>query len=173
MPTQLKPLTETFMAQVRTAGITHVTGVPDGWLAPLIRQLDDAADITYVPAAREEEALAIVSGFAMAGKKAMMLTQNVGLLNSLGCFSTLCQNYRIPFVLLIANRGNLFDKNSYDIPKIRYMDGILSAMNLLTTSYYQFKEEDNLLSKMMDRAETAQEPALLMLDYPPHGQTVQ
>ncbi|MBI1363281.1 MAG: hypothetical protein GC134_04800 [Proteobacteria bacterium] len=168
-----KSFQEEFVAQVRAAGITHAVGVPDGWLAPLIEQLGNAADITYVPAAREEEALAVASGFAMAGKRALMLTQNVGLLNSLGCFSTLCQNYRTPFVLLVANRGNLFDKNSYDIPKIRYMDGILGAMNLLTTSYYTYKDEPDLIKRLMERAETAQEPAVLLLDYPPNAHTVQ
>jgi sulfopyruvate decarboxylase TPP-binding subunit len=99
--------------------------------------------------------------------------QKIRYPNSLGCFATLCQNYRTPFVILVANRGNLFDKNSYDIPKIRYMDSILSAMNLLTTSYYQFRNEPDLITRMMERAETAQEPTLLMLDCPPNTQTVQ
>jgi sulfopyruvate decarboxylase TPP-binding subunit len=170
---QPKTFQEAFLPQVRAAGITHAVGVPDGWLAPLISQLTEAEDITYVPAAREEEALAIASGFAMAGRRAILLTQNVGLLNGIGCFATLCQNYRTPFVLLVANRGNLFDRNSYDIPKIRYMDGILSAMNLLTTSYYAYKGEPDLIKRLMERAETAQEPAVLLLDYPPNQNTVQ
>ena len=163
------PFNDVFMDQVNAAGITHVVGVPDGWLAPLIDQLEAANTITYVPAAREEEAIGIASGFAMAGKKTMVMMQNVGFLNSVGCFATLPLNYRIPFVMLIANRGNLFDKNNYDIPKIRYMENTLDSMNLLRTSYYQYKEEDNLLKKVMDRAETAQEPCFLLLDYPPHG----
>ena len=123
-------LHKTFIEQVHNAGISHIISVPDGYLAPLIKKVNEDNTLHHTVAAREEEALAIASGLAMAGKTPLVMMQNSGFLNSIGCFSTLCQNYRTPFVLLLANRGNLYDKNSYDIPKIRHMDGILRQMNL-------------------------------------------
>ena len=157
----------TFIDQAHHAGITHVVSVPDGYLAPLIKQVNADNTLHHTVAAREEEALAIASGLAMAGKRPIVLMQNSGFLNSIGCFSTLCQNYRTPFVLLLANRGNLYDKNSYDIPKIRYMDGLLKQMNLLSYSAHQYRDEENLIRLVQSVAETAEEPALLLLDYPP------
>lgn len=157
----------TFIEQVHAAGLTHVVSVPDGYLAPLIKKVEADQTLHHTVAAREEEALAIAAGLAMAGKKPIVLMQNSGFLNSIGCFSTLCQNYRTPFVLLLANRGNLYDKNSYDIPKIRYMDGLLKQMNLLAYSAHQYRGEANLIRLVQSVAETAEEPALLLLDYPP------
>ena len=160
-------LHSTIIEQIHNAGITHVISVPDGYLAPMIQKVEADATLHHTPAAREEEALAIASGLVMAGKKVIVLMQNSGFLNSIGCFSTLCQNYRTGFVLLLANRGNLFDKNSYDIPKIRYMDGLLQSMNLLNYSCHQYRDEANLVGLAQSVAETAGEPALLLLDYPP------
>ncbi len=160
-------LHQTFIKQTHKAGITHIISVPDGYLAPLIKEVLEDKTLHHTHAAREEEALAIASGLAMCGVKAMVMMQNSGFLNSIGCFATLCQNYSTPFVLLLANRGNLYDKNSYDIPKIRYMDGIIKQMNLFAYSCHQYQNEENLVSLAQSVAETVQEPTLLLLDYPP------
>ena len=160
-------LHQTILEQIDAAGITHIISVPDGYLAPMIQKIEGKRHLHHTPAAREEEALAIASGLSMAGKKAMVMMQNSGFLNSIGCYATLCQNYRTPFVLLIANRGNIYDKNNYDIPKIRYMDGILKTMNTLHYSCHQYRDEENILRMAQNVAETAGEPAILLLDYPP------
>src|SRR5690606_22114194 len=132
-------------------------------------QVETANHLVHIHAARGEEAIGIASGLAMAGKKTLVMMQNVGFLNSIGCFATLALNYRTPFVMLIAHRGNIYDRNNYDIPKIRFMDGIFRQMNLFTTSYRQFGNEPDLLRLMMQQAETAGEPTFLMLDMPPSG----
>lgn len=164
-----EPLLPRFIEQLNHAEITHVISVPDGYLAPLITQVEQAAHITHIHAAREEEAIGIAGGLSLAGKKVLVMMQNVGFLNSIGCFATLALNYRLPFVMLIAHRGNIYDRNNYDIPKIRFMDGIFRQMNLFTTSYRQFGHEPDLLHLVMRQAETAGEPTFLMLDMPPNG----
>lgn len=170
--TAIPPLSDTFVQQVKDAGFTHVVSVPDGYLAPLIHRLKAGCDLPHIHAAREEEAIGIASGIVLAGGTPLVMMQNVGWLNSIGCFATLCLNYRTPFVLLLAHRGNIYDANTYDIPKIRYMDGIMAQLNLRTVSYHQFRNEPNLLALTLRLAKTAGEPALLLLDMPPdHGVT--
>ena len=104
-----KSLVEGFVQQLKNAGITHVTSVPDGYLAPLIEQVVVDDHFTHIPAAREEECIGIASGLAMGGKKPLVMMQNVGFLNSIGCFATLPQNYKIPFVVLV----NQIDEASF------------------------------------------------------------
>jgi sulfopyruvate decarboxylase alpha subunit len=162
-----------FLTQCRTAGVTHVVSVPDGYLAPLIWQVVKDERILHIPAAREEEAIGIAAGLSMAGKRVLVMMQNVGFLNSLGCFSTLALNYRTPFALLLSHRGNLFDKNTYDMPKMRFMNNILEGMNLFTHSAYQFRHEPDLIKLVLDQSYTAGEPAVLLLDMPPEGRKVQ
>lgn len=156
-----------FAAMCRAAGITHVTGVPDGYLAPLIQAVTNDKTLTYIPAAREEECLGIAAGLSMAGKNALVMMQNVGFLNSIGCYSTLCTNYRTSFVILIAQRGNIFDRNTYDIPKLRHWNNIATGMNMLTTSWYAYRDEQNVLSHVAEQSRAAGEPAFLLLDFPP------
>lgn len=164
---------DSFIPQLKAAGITHVVSVPDGYLAPLIKLVMADGTFTHIPAAREEEAIGIASGLSLAGAKCLVMMQNVGLLNSIGCMATLPLNYRTPFVLLLSHRGNIYDKNTYDMPKIRFMDGVLRTMNLRVFSYREFQNEPDLLPLLWQQAHTAQEPSILLLDYPPQGRAVQ
>lgn len=168
-PEHLRPaFADVFIPQLKAAGITHIVSVPDGYLAVLI-DLARKAGVDLTPVAREEEAFAVAAGLRMAGKKPLVMIQNVGFLNSIGCFATLCLNYRTPFSVLVAHRGNLYDKNNYDILKFRYFENILNVMNLRTISWHGYAHEPQLLSLVAQLAETAREPAFLLLDMPPAG----
>lgn len=138
------------------------TGVPDGWLVPLINGLCDDKRFDYIAAAREEECFGIASGVAMSGKRALVLMQNSGFLNSIGAFTTLCQKYQTPFVCLIAHRGGINDSNSYDPNKYRSFEATTRAMNLFT---YDSSWDDlpTNIPKAMARAEGAGEPAFITL----------
>ena len=138
------------------------TGVPDGWIVPLIQALSEDKSFDYIAAAREEECFGIASGIAMSGKRALVLMQNSGFLNSVGAFTTLCQKYQTPFVCLIANRGGINDSNSYDPNKYRSFNAITDAMNLFVhpTSWDALHID---IPKAMARSEGAGEPAFLTL----------
>lgn len=166
----MSDFTTDIMRQCADARVELVTSVPDGYLVPLIAAMDKNAAITHIAAAREEECLGIAAGASMAGKRAMVMMQNVGFLNSIGCYATLCANYRTPFLILISHRGNIDDKNKYDIEKFRYSDAFFNSGQVFAASWRQFRDEKNMIGKMMDRAYTANEPSFLLLDFmPPAG----
>ncbi|MEE8043380.1 MAG: thiamine pyrophosphate-binding protein [Pseudomonadales bacterium] len=159
----------TFITQCHEANVHVVASVPDGYLVPLIRDLDNDNRIRHIAAAREEECLGIAAGVAMAGRRAVVLVQNVGFLNSLGCYATLCVNYKTPFLIVVSHRGNFYDKNRYDVLKYQYFNAVNSAINPFAVSWRDFRGEAGLVSNLLERAEVAQEPALLLLDMPPDG----
>lgn len=142
--------------------INLTTGVPDGWLVPLINGLGNDKRFDYIAAAREEECFGIAAGAAMSGKRALVLMQNSGFLNSIGAFTTLCQKYQTPFVCLIAHRGGINDSNSYDPNKYKSFEATTRAMNLFV---YSSGWEDLPLNipKAMARSEGAGEPAFITL----------
>lgn len=158
---------EDFISGCVEAGIEYATGVPDGYLVPLIKDLDSSSELAYIAAAREDDCLGIASGLAMCGKRTVVVMQNVGFMNSIGCFATLCLNYRTPFLIVVSDRGNLFDRNQYDILKYRYFSGLVQSMNLFTASFREFRHEKSLIKNCYDRALIAAEPTLLVLDMPP------
>ncbi len=166
----MNDFTKDLLRQCGEAKIDLVTSVPDGYLVPFIDAFDKDKNITHIAAAREEECLGIAAGASMAGKRAMVMMQNVGFMNAVGCYATLCANYRTPFLMLISHRGNLYDKNKYDIEKFRYADAFFKSPQVYAVSWREFRDEKNIIGLTLDRAYTATEPAFLLLDFiPPEG----
>ena len=158
--TDTTTIAERFLGYCEEANVQLVSSVPDGYLVPLIDSLD-GSDIIHVPTAREEECLGIASGAAMSGQRSLVMVQNSGFLNSIGCFGTLCMNYKLPIVFLVAHRGNFFDRNGYDTEKYRYFEAFLKNTEAFHVSWYQFREEGNLIKRSFEHAEAASEPVLL------------
>lgn len=156
-----------FIRQCKDADVNLVTSVPDGYLVPLIDACANMSGVTHIPAAREEECLGIAAGAAMAGGRTIVMMQNAGFLNAVGCYATLCANYRTPFLIIVSHRGNIYDKNKYDIEKFRYADTLFKTMNSFSVSWRDFREEKNIVGMALDRAYTAMEPSFLLLDFPP------
>jgi len=156
-----------FSQTCERAGVDLVTGVPDGYLVPLIESVQ-AGPIPYIAAAREEECLGIAAGAAMSGKRALVMIQNSGFLNSVGAYATLCVNYKVPMVILVAHRGNVFDANGYDTEKYRAYQAFIDGSDAFHVSVYQHRDEVGLLEKAFARAEVSGEPTFLNLDFNPH-----
>ena len=159
-------IADKFAGYCTQAKVDLVTSVPDGYLVPLIESVQEAG-IPQISAAREEECFGIASGAAMSGKRALVMIQNSGFLNAIGCFGALCMNYKLPIVFLVAHRGNFFDQNGYDTEKYRYFESFLKHTEAFTASWYQFREEGNLIGRSFAHAEAASEPVILSLDVSP------
>ena len=142
--------------------INITTGVPDGWIVPLIKGFSEDKRFEYIAAAREEECFGIAAGAAMSGRRALVLMQNSGFLNSIGAFTTLCQKYQTPFVCLIAHRGGINDSNSYDPNKFRSFEATTHAMNLFVHPS-SWEDLTTTIPKAMARSEGAGEPAFITL----------
>lgn len=92
-----------FVRALKETGFNFFTGVPDSILAGIIAVLIDQR--LYVPAVREDEAVAMAAGAYMAGKVPVVLMQNSGLGNCLNVLASLHLIYRQPCLLLISWRG--------------------------------------------------------------------
>jgi len=156
-----------FATACTEAGVDHVIGVPDSYLAPMISQISLSPTIRYIAATREEECFGIATGLVMCNKRPLLLIQNVGFMNAVGCFSTLCLTYRTPFVVIIANRGNIYDTTRYDVQKYRYFQKIVDALCVFSISWRNFRDEKDILKLCYARAASGSEPVFLLLDMPP------
>lgn len=159
-------LASQFAAYCAEARVDLATSVPDGYLAPLIGSLENSA-VQHLHVAREEECFGIASGAAMCGKRALVMIQNSGFLNSIGCFATLCMNYNLPIVILVAHRGNFFDVNAYDTEKYRYFESFMKHTECFAVSWHAYQQHGNLIKRAFDHAEAAGEPVILSLDFSP------
>src|SRR3979490_2910252 len=64
------------------------------------------------PIPREEEGISILSGLALAGRRAVMIFQDNGIGNMLTALLTFPQPYHLPIFGVITRRGGLGEYNS-------------------------------------------------------------
>ncbi len=87
--------------------VSLITYVPDNVLARLIRLLQADPYFTLVSPAREEEAVAIVTGAYMGGKRGIALMQTSGFATIVNALASLACPFQIPLLLMISERGTL------------------------------------------------------------------
>jgi sulfopyruvate decarboxylase subunit alpha len=80
-------------------------------LAHFLR-LDQSAQRTVFPIPREEEGISILTGLALAGRRAVMIVQDNGIGNMLTALLTFPQPYHVPIFAVITRRGGLGEYNS-------------------------------------------------------------
>lgn len=88
------------------------TGVPCSLLKGLFAQLEDPTSaarrngLRYLPAPREDSALGVASGAAVAGERATVLLQNSGLGYCLNVLTSFNLIYQVPVLLIVSWRGH-------------------------------------------------------------------
>lgn len=93
-----------FCDELRVLGYSVFTGVPCGLLSGVYRALDRSRT-AYYPATREDLAVALAAGFALAGRRCAVLMQNSGLGVCINALLTLPVMYQLPLLLVITWRG--------------------------------------------------------------------
>jgi len=151
------------LAAAEKAGMKVSSSVPDTWLKPVIDAFTESSEIVHAPAAREEDALGICCGAALAGKRALCMMQSAGALNTGGTLATLANSYGIPLVLLISDRGHLGDVTIAHFEKARTFRPFLKALRIPHYDLTEdFLENDQLLDAFK-MAEIGQKPVALLV----------
>lgn len=134
--------------RLRANRIDFITHVPDLVLAPLIRRLEADEDVTVITATREDEAVGLVAGAYLGGRRGAVLLQSSGFGNILNALGSLVIPYQFPFLLFVSVRGDLGEFNRVQVPLGRAVPDILHA---LAIPHYTLERED-MLEDTIDRA---------------------
>jgi sulfopyruvate decarboxylase subunit alpha len=79
------------------------------------------------PVPREEEGISILSGLALAGRRALMIFQDNGIGNLLTALLTFPQPYHLPIFGVITRRGGLGEYNSMIHTISEHAEALLEA----------------------------------------------
>ena len=116
-----------FLALLEQAGFDFFTGVPCSLVASLISAMEPKG---WIAETREDAALGLAAGAALAGRLPVVVMQNSGFGVSLNAIGSLQAIYEIPCLMIVTWRG----KDGQDAPEHlvmgRAMPAILDAMQI-------------------------------------------
>jgi sulfopyruvate decarboxylase alpha subunit len=137
--------------------------VPDNVLKPLIAAIHADPFFTAFTCAREEEAVGIVAGAAMAGMRGMVLMQTSGFATLANVLASLPCAFQIPVLLMISERGTLGEFNVGQAAVWRTMRPTLEALAMEHQFITRLDECGFILDRTIRQALMTQQPAALIL----------
>ncbi|MCS0505074.1 thiamine pyrophosphate-binding protein [Ancylobacter mangrovi] len=143
--------------------VSLVTYVPDNVLSRLIRLIEADPFFTVVAPAREEEAVAIVTGAYMAGKRGIALMQTSGFATIVNALASLACPFQIPLLLMISERGTLGEFQQGQAIVCRTMRPVLQSLGIEHFAIQERAHVAFVVDGMVRQAFATQAPAALIL----------
>lgn len=95
------------VAALKESGVTHVVAVPDLVTSEgLLRPLAHDAAIALVRVCKEDEGVSICAALSYCGRRALLLMQQTGLLDSMNALRAIAVEYRNPVCMMVGLLGN-------------------------------------------------------------------
>jgi sulfopyruvate decarboxylase subunit alpha len=143
------------------AGIDFIATLPDEKMLELIRAVEKDTSIKHVPLCREEEGIGICAGAYLAGKRAAIIMQNAGFLNSCNALTTTSLQFQIPILMLIYYAGDIGDRGFTTLGAVT--EPVLHAMGFRTYVLRKREEIDDTLRGAQILAEDSKRPVAVLL----------
>ncbi|MDQ4102444.1 MAG: phosphonopyruvate decarboxylase [Actinomycetota bacterium] len=95
----------TFVEAARRHGFDWYSGVPCSFLTPFINYILQDRSLQYLGAANEGDAVALIAGAALGGRRGVTMMQNSGLGNAVSPLTSLTWTFHLPQLLIVTWRG--------------------------------------------------------------------
>jgi len=156
------------ISEIKRSGIEFILSVPDmttskGLLWPISRD----PELKLVRACKEGETVGIGAGLSYCNRRALLLFQNTGLLDSINALRAVAVEYKLPICMMVG----LLSKEPGVPPTqsnyygVRIVEPILDAMGI----HHECLETDDdlpLIKPMVDRCYSTPEPVALLIGQP-------
>jgi sulfopyruvate decarboxylase subunit alpha len=151
--------------EIRASRIEFVVSVPDittseGLLRPLARETAPR----LIRICKEDEGVGICAGLSYCDKRALLLIQQTGMLDSINAIRGVAVEYSLPICMMVG----LLEKES-DVPPrqskrygVRIVEPILEAMGIV---YHEIETEADVpkIRPAIDEAYTRSRPVVLLI----------
>jgi len=149
------------LAGLKKSGIDFVATLPDEKMLELIRAVERDTELKHVPLCREEEGVGICAGAYLAGKKAAIIMQNAGFLNSCNALTTTSLQFQIPLLMLIYYAGDIGDRGFTTLGAVT--EPVLQAMGFRSYILRKRDEIDEILRGAQILADDSKRPVAVLL----------
>jgi sulfopyruvate decarboxylase subunit alpha len=157
------------LREIAASGIEFVVSVPDITTSEgLLRPLSQAKVPRLVRICKEDEGVAICAGLAHTGRRALLLIQHTGLLDSINAVRGVAVEYELPICMMVG----LLQKEPGVPPAkskrygVRIVEPILDAMGI---AYHEIEEEADVakIRPAIDAAYAQGRPVVLLIGRTP------
>jgi sulfopyruvate decarboxylase alpha subunit len=159
----VRPWYEVVQRTLKRNDVNLVTYVPDKVFTPLIKNLHADSDFLTFPAAREEEALGIVSGAWMGGRRGAVLMQTSGFGTIPNVLASLVVPYQVPAIIFVSERGTLGEFNLGQALVCRTMRPVLTALAVETHTITRYDELEFVVDRSIKQAVATQAAVVFIL----------
>ena len=164
--TQTATLTgRNIIREIAASGVEFVVSVPDITTSEgLLRPLAQMKTPRLVRVCKEDEGVGICAGLAYTGKRALLLIQQTGLLDSINALRGVAVEYSLPICMMVG----LLEKEPGVPPQqskrygVRIVEPILQAMGV---AYHNLEDEPDVakIRPAIDEAYARSRPVVLLI----------
>lgn len=160
---------ESIIREIKASGIEFVVSVPDittseGLLRPLAKETNPR----LVRICKEDEGVGICAGLAHTGKRALLLIQQTGMLDSINAIRGVAMEYSLPVCMMVG----LLEKEVGVPPReskkygVRIVEPILDAMGI---GYHEIEQQSDVtkIRPAIDAAYAASKPTIILIGQRP------
>jgi sulfopyruvate decarboxylase subunit alpha len=160
---------ESIIQEIKASGVEFVISVPDittseGLLQPLAK----GAGPRLVRICKEDEGVGICAGLAHTGKRALLLIQQTGMLDSINAIRGVAVEYSLPVCMMVG----LLEKEVGVRPReskkfgVRIVEPILEAMGI---DYHEIEQQADVtkIRPAIDAAYAGSKPTVILIGQRP------
>ena len=155
--------------EIKASGIDYVVSVPDITTSEgLLRPLAQESKPRLIRVCKEDEGVGICAGLSYTGRRALLLIQQTGLLDSINAVRGVAVEYALPICMMVG----LLQKEPGVPPTqsgrygVRIVEPILDVMGI---AYHEIEEEANIgkIKPAIDDAYAQSRPVVLLIGRSP------
>jgi sulfopyruvate decarboxylase subunit alpha len=156
---------EAMLREIRASGIAYAMAVPDLYLSTgLLWPLVKSGEPPLIRLAREDEGIGIAAALSYCDKRALLLLQYTGLLDSINAIRAVPLDYRLPLCMMVGLLGHDPEKAPHQSPRygVRIVTPILDAMGVEHHTLYDDRDLGKIRAAI-DRAYDMSKPVALLV----------
>jgi len=144
--------------------IEIVAYLPDSIIDGLIDLAIESDEVTTVRVAREEEAVSILGGAWLGGKRGALICQSSGLANCFNALGSHIVPVGLPFVGLVTWRGDIGENNYAQVPAGYPMPKMLDDLTIRNRILEGSDDVQFVVEKALETSFVTEEPYILLID---------
>jgi len=154
---------EIVLATLKANDVKLVVYVPDRVFTPLIKAIHADGYFTAFSAAREEEALGIVTGAWMGGLRGAVLMQTSGFGTIPNALASLVVPSQIPALIFVSERGTLGEFNLGQAMVCKTMRPVLDSLAVENHTITRLDQLGFIVDRSIKQAVATQAPVTFIL----------